>query len=216
MSLLHSDHSASNREYKTLIKAISKHTLHSGTVDYTTTSSLHKNVRPRVLYSISKYKSFFSHFTTSGCRPCKGLLVINIKKYQVRSCFKVPRPLFIVKYHNLSPALLKPVALREYKNIQSGRIPSALYSGKCTKRLEEVAPCGHYILPDKQERENTRVGTGFQSVWSLGIQDDTGAVLLFSALEGGMSLLQIFYHRQQPSGDALTRLHELNVAFGAI
>lgn len=32
----------------------------------------------------------------------------------------------IVKYHNLFPALLKSVALREYKKIQSGKIPSAL------------------------------------------------------------------------------------------
>lgn len=33
------------------------------------------------------------------------------EKYQVRSCFKVPRPPFIAKYHALSPALLKLVAL---------------------------------------------------------------------------------------------------------
>lgn len=61
-----------------------------------------------------------------------------------------PSAPFIIKYHNLSPALLKSVALREYKKIQSGRIPSALYSGKCTKRLEVVAPCGHVFLPDNQ------------------------------------------------------------------
>lgn len=55
-----------------------------------------------------------------------------------------PSAPLIVKYHNLSLAPLKSVALREYKKIQSGRIPSALYSGKCTKRLEEVARCGHF------------------------------------------------------------------------
>lgn len=47
---------------------------------------------------------------------------------------------------------------------------------------------------------------------SLGIHDDTG-VLLFSALEGGVSLLEILDHPQEPSGDALTRLHERHDAF---
>lgn len=128
-----------------------------------------------------------------------------------------PSALFIVKYRNLSLALSKPVALREYKNIQSGRIPSAPYSGECTKRLEEVAPCGHFILSNNPESEHVmlrHVGAGAppsgsggsQSLSSLGIQNDTGAVLHFSALEGGVSLLQVLDHRQQPGSDALTRL----------
>lgn len=51
---------------------------------------------------------------------------------------------------------------------------------------------------------------------SLGIQDDTGGVLLFSALEGGVSLLQILYDGQQPSSDTVTWLQRLNVAFCTI
>lgn len=54
-----------------------------------------------------------------------------------------PSPSLYRKYYNLIPALLKLVALREYKKIQSGRIPSAFYSGKCTKKLKEAAPCGN-------------------------------------------------------------------------
>lgn len=49
--------------------------------------------------------------------------------------------------------------------------------------------------------------SGSQSVSSLGMQNDTGAVLIFSALDGGVSLLQILDHRQQPSSNALTWLH---------
>lgn len=50
----------------------------------------------------------------------------------------------------------------------------------------------------------------------LRVQDDAGAVLHLSALEGGVSLLQVLDHRQQPSSDALTRLPELSVAFCSI
>ncbi len=138
-----------------------------------------------------------------------------------------PSALFIVKYRNLSPALVRPVALREYKNVQSGQIPSAPYSGKCTKRLEEVAPCGHFILSNKSRewRCDTQscwcwappAGSGeSQSMWCLGIQNDASAVLHFSALEGGVSLLQILDHRQQPSRDTLTWLHPLSFAFCSI
>lgn len=40
----------------------------------------------------------------------------KIKSIVLRS----PSALFIIKYHNPCLALLKPVALREYKNIQNG------------------------------------------------------------------------------------------------
>lgn len=55
-----------------------------------------------------------------------------------------PTALFIMEYHNPSPVLLKPVALREYKNIQSGRNPSAVCSKKC--KTCRVAPCGHVLF----------------------------------------------------------------------
>lgn len=68
-----------------------------------------------------------------------------------------------------------------------------------------------FILPDSQEWMLAPLPplfnwgfSGPRSVLSLGIQNDTGAVLFFSALESGVSLLQILYHRQQPSCNALT------------
>lgn len=77
------------------------------------------------------------------------------KKISCPILLQSPPALFLVKYHNPSPALLKPVALREYKNIQSGRMSSALYRGWCTKKknLEQAAPCGHFLLPDNQQSE---------------------------------------------------------------
>lgn len=51
---------------------------------------------------------------------------------------------------------------------------------------------------------------------SLGIQNDTGGVLFLFVLKGGVSLLQSLYHRQQPSSNTLTWLHQLNVTLRAI
>ncbi len=65
------------------------------------------------------------------------------KKISSQIMFQSPSVLFILEYHNLPPALSKPVALREYKNIQSGQIPCAPYSGggvlKGWKRSHPVA-----------------------------------------------------------------------------
>lgn len=48
----------------------------------------------------------------------------------------------------------------------------------------------------------------------LGLQNDAGALVLFFALEGGVCLLQIVDHGQQPRSDALmARLHWLSVSF---
>lgn len=62
------------------------------------------------------------------------------KKISSQIMFQSPSALFILKYRNLSPALLRPVALREYKNIQSGQIPSAAYSGERSKGWKRLHP----------------------------------------------------------------------------
>lgn len=48
------------------------------------------------------------------------------------------------------------------------------------------------------------------------VRNDTGAVLVFRALKGGVRPLQILDNRQQPSSSAQTRLDQMNVAFCAI
>lgn len=51
-----------------------------------------------------------------------------------------PSAPIIVKYHNLSPALLKSVAPGEYRKTQSGRIPFALSSRERTKGWKRLQP----------------------------------------------------------------------------
>lgn len=78
------------------------------------------------------------------------------KKYQVRSCFKVPPSLpthllLFVKYHNL-PAALLSVALGESKRLKwQNSLLLFTARRKCTKRLEEVAPRSQFFLRDNQE-----------------------------------------------------------------
>lgn len=77
------------------------------------------------------------------------------KKYQVRSCFKVPPPLpthlLFVKYHNL-PAALLSVALGESKRLKwQNSLLLFTARRKFTKRLEEVAPRSQFFLRDNQE-----------------------------------------------------------------
>lgn len=68
---------------------------------------------------------------------------LNLKKRKEKSnC--ASKSLFTVEYHNPFPALLKLVALREYKNIQSGRNPDAVCSMQCTTSITE--PGGHILF----------------------------------------------------------------------
>lgn len=214
--LLHCGHGDKfSIKFKMLIKAISRHVtfrycrLHYNMI-------LHKNVWPKSCTVSKKYKSFFSHFTTAGRRPCNRLFIYikNIKsqhasKSPLRSCIIISPWCCWSRWHP-----------ENTEKIQSGRIPFALCSGEHTKRLEEVANLGHFFsltfkrvniwcsLVSVQDAALPHSDiSGSHSMLSLGIQNNTGGFFLFSVLENGVGLLQILYHREQPSGNTLTWLH---------
>lgn len=104
--------------------------------------------------------------------------------------------------------------------------PDAVCSMQCTTGITE--PGGHILfLPASRPGIDVRSSilerppvsdTHTHTHWvhmsvskcepSLGLQNDAGALVLFFALEGGVCLLQIVNHGQQPRSDALmTRLH---------
>lgn len=129
-----------------------------GTVDNTTTSSLHKNVWPRSRKSISKYKKLLFTFHNRWMQAMQQIACYLHIKYKVRSCFKSPSasPLS-------SNIIISSVALREYTKIQSGRISCALYSRGWTKRLQGGCALWPLFPLTYHESENlmlTCVGTG--------------------------------------------------------
>lgn len=111
--------------------------------------------------------------------------------------------------------------------------PDAVCSMQCTSGITE--PGGHILFlpasrpglmfahqylngPPCQTHTHTHTHWVHMSVskWEpgLGLQNDAGALVLFFALEGGVCLLQIVDHGQQPRSDALmARLRQLSVSF---
>lgn len=124
-----------------------------------------------------------------------------------------PSALFIIKYHNLSPAGAVEAGgtwrIQKYSKWQDSlcSLQEEIYlkaGGGCILwPLLFSLTVKNGCWPPLPPLFNWGF-SGPRSVLSLGIQNDTGAVLFFSALESGVSLLQILYHRQQPSCNALT------------
>lgn len=98
-----------------------------------------------------------------------------------------------------------------YHNL-NGRISSSFYNSKCGNYPDDLEPSRDFS--DGGSEFAPRLLRG--SLVNPSVRNDTGAVLIFRALKGGVSPLQILDNRQQPSSSAQTRLCQMNVAFCAI